>query len=166
MVGERRERSSDIMRDSRTQEKSYRGEGGSSVAEQDGNGNNGNGSTKSLEEVLGDLKALSGDIDSCVVLSGDGELQASRHGDGVDRERTTAMLNALVNLAGRTARESGKEYAEQVRIKTDLGHVLVVRLEDGALAAATGPEARVGLVLYDMRNARGEVEKALQGEGE
>ena len=31
----------------------------------------------------------------------------------------------------------------------------------GVLAATTGQEARVGLVLYDMRNARGEVEKAL-----
>jgi predicted regulator of Ras-like GTPase activity (Roadblock/LC7/MglB family) len=51
-------------------------------------------------------------------------------------------------------------------VKTDLGHVLAVRLENGTLAATTGPDARVGLVLYDMRNARGEVEKALQGGGE
>ena len=29
------------------------------------------------------------------------------------------------------------------------------------MAATTAQEARVGLVLYDMRNARGEVEKAL-----
>jgi hypothetical protein len=28
--------------------------------------------------------------------------------------------------------------------------------------ATTGSDARVGLVLYDMRNARGEVEKVLQ----
>jgi predicted regulator of Ras-like GTPase activity (Roadblock/LC7/MglB family) len=131
------------------------------VAEQGGDGN-----TRNLEDVLGDLRSLSGDIDSCAVLSGDGELLASRHEEGVDRERTKAMLAALVNLTGRTARENGKENAEQLRVKTDLGHVLAVRLEEGVLAATTGPEARVGLVLYDMRNARGEVEKALQGEGE
>ena len=124
-----------------------------------------NGNTKSLEDVLGDLKALSGDIDSCAVLSRDGKLEASRHGDGVERERTTAMLAALVSLAGRTARENGKENAEQVRIRTDLGHVLIVRLDSGALAATVGPEARVGLALYDMRNARGEIENALK-EGE
>lgn len=124
------------------------------------------GSRGNLDQVLGDLQSLSGDIDSCAVLSGDGELLASRHEEGVDRERTKAMLAALVNLAGRTARENGKENAEQLRVKTELGHVLAVRLENGALAATTGPEARVGLVLYDMRNARGEVEKALQGEGE
>ena len=120
-------------------------------------------SKENLDQVLGDLRSLSEDIDSCAVLSKEGELLASRHEEGVDRERTKAMLAALVNLAGRTARENGKQHAEQLRVKTDLGHVLAVRLENGALAATTGPDARVGLVLYDMRNARGEVEKALQG---
>jgi predicted regulator of Ras-like GTPase activity (Roadblock/LC7/MglB family) len=49
-----------------------------------------------------------------------------------------------------------------LRIDTGGGHLLVVRLDGGGvLAATTGQEARVGLVLYDMRNARGEVEKAL-----
>ena len=39
----------------------------------------------------------------------------------------------------------------------------MVRLEGGgALVATTGADARVGLVLYDMRNFRGEVEKVLQ----
>ena len=127
---------------------------------------NGGEGTENLEQVLGSLRSLSGDIDSCAVLSRDGRLLASRHEEGVDRERATAMLAALVNLAGRAARENGKENTEQVRIKTDLGHVLIVRLENGALAATTGPEARVGLVLYDMRNARGTVEEAVRGEEE
>jgi predicted regulator of Ras-like GTPase activity (Roadblock/LC7/MglB family) len=49
-------------------------------------------------------------------------------------------------------------------VKTEGGHALLVRLEGGgALAATTGPDARVGLVLYDMRNARGEIEEALEG---
>ncbi len=123
------------------------------------------GSTGDLDRVLGDLRALSGDIKSCAVLSKDGELLSSSHGEGVDRERATAMLTALVNLAERTARENGKDHASQVRVKTEEGHVLLVRLEGGGtLAATTDLEARVGLALYDMRNARGEVEKALEGE--
>jgi hypothetical protein len=44
---------------------------------------------------------------------------------------------------------------------------LLVRLEGGGVLAATiGPEARVGLVLYDMRNARGEVDRVLAEGGE
>ena len=72
------------------------------------------------------------------------------------------MLSALVYLSERVANESGKGHISQLRIDTGEGHLLVVRLDGGGvLAATTGQEARVGLVLYDMRNARGEVEKAI-----
>jgi uncharacterized protein len=122
------------------------------------------GETGNLDRVLADLRALSGDIDSCGVLSEDGELLSSVHGEGVNRERVTAMLTALANRAERVARENGKEHASQVRIKAEGGYVLLVRLEGGGtLAATTGPDARVGLVLYDMRNARDQVERALEG---
>jgi uncharacterized protein len=124
----------------------------------------GAGPSGDLDRVLGDLRALSGDIKSCAVLSKDGELLSSSHGPGVDRERVAAMLAALVNLAERTARQNGKDHASQVRIKAEGGHVLLVRLEGGgALAATTDLDARVGLALYDMRNARTEVEKVLEG---
>ena len=122
------------------------------------------GSMGNLERVLTDLRALSGEIDSCGVLSKDGELLFTSHGTGVDRERVAAMLAALANRAERIARENGKEHASQVRVKTEGGYALLVRLEEGGvLAATTGPDARVGLVLYDMRNARDEVERALEG---
>ena len=124
----------------------------------------GAGSAGGLERVLADLRALSEDIASCAVLSGDGDLLSSSHAAGVDRERVAAMVAALANLSERVARENGKEHASQLRVDTDGGHLLMVRLEGGgALAATTGPDARVGLVLYDMRNSRGEVEKVLEG---
>ena len=116
-----------------------------------------------LDRVLADLRALSEDIESCAVLSGAGDLLSSSHEAGVDRERVAAMLAALVNLSERVARENGKEHASQIRVDTEGGHLLMVRLEGGgALVATTGADARVGLVLYDMRNSRGEVEKVLQ----
>ncbi len=122
------------------------------------------GSMENLDRVVTDLRALSGDIDSCGVLSKDGELLFSSHAAGVDRERVAVMLAALANGAERVARENGKEHASQVRVKAEGGYVLLVRLGGGGtLAATAGPEARVGLVLYDMRNARDEVERALEG---
>ncbi|MDQ4128464.1 MAG: roadblock/LC7 domain-containing protein [Actinomycetota bacterium] len=121
-------------------------------------------STGSLDGVVADLRALSEDIESCGVLSGEGDLLSSSHAAGVDRERVAAMLAALVNLSERVARENGKEYTSQVRVDTEGGHFLMVRLEGGgALVATTGSDARVGLVLYDMRNSRREVEKVLEG---
>jgi len=114
-----------------------------------------------LERALADLRALSGDIESCSVLSQNGDLLYSSHGPGVERERVAAMLGALAALAARSARDGGKGRAAQVRVRTEAGHLLMVGLEGGGtLVAATAPEARVGLVLYDMRNARAEIEKA------
>ena len=120
-----------------------------------------------LDRVLGDLRALSEDIESCAVLSGDRDLLSSSHDSAVDRERAGALLAALVDLSGKAARESGKDHASQVRIDTDEGHLLLVRLDGGGvLAATTGTDARVGLVLYDMRNTRDEIDKVLAEGGE
>jgi uncharacterized protein len=120
------------------------------------------GTVGDLDRVLADLRALSEDIESCAVLSGDRDLLSSSHASAVDRERTGALLAALVDLSGKAARESGKDHATQLRVDTEEGHLLLVRLEGGGvLAATTGTEARVGLVLYDMRNTRGEVENVL-----
>ncbi len=124
------------------------------------------GSGGGLERALADLRALSEDMASCAVLGGDGALLSSSHAPGVERERAAAMLAAVSNLAERAARENGKDHASQVRVDTEGGHLLLVRLDGGgALAATTAADARVGLVLYDMRNARGEVEKAMNAGG-
>ncbi len=124
------------------------------------------GSGGDLDRALADLRALSGDMASCAVLSADGVLLSSSHEEGVDRERAAAMLSAVANLAERAARQEGKKHASQVRVDAEDGHLLLVRLDGGALAATTARDARVGLVLYDMRNARGEVDKAMNAGGQ
>jgi predicted regulator of Ras-like GTPase activity (Roadblock/LC7/MglB family) len=119
-----------------------------------------------LEGVLENLRALSGEVLTAAVLLKNGELEASTLPPGVDRERYAAMLAALVGIARRIARENGGSSFSQVRIKGEGGHVLLVGLEGGGtLVATTGPGARVGLVLYDMRNVRKEIEK-MTGSGE
>ena len=124
------------------------------------------GSGGELDRALADLRALSGDMASCAVLSADGVLLSSSHEEGVNRERAAAMLSAVANLAERAARQEGKQHASQVRVDAEDGHLLLVRLDGGGtLAATTAKNARVGLVLYDMRNARGEVEKAINAGG-
>ncbi len=119
-----------------------------------------------LEGVLESLRSLSGEIGTAAVLSGNGDLVASTVSEAVDRERYGSMLAALAGLARRTASEGGGSGFQQARIGAEEGHVLLVGLTGGGtLAATTGPDARVGLVLYDMRNARGEVERAMGSGG-
>ena len=127
----------------------------------------GAGTAEGLDRVVADLRALSEDIESCAVLSGDRDLLSSSHDSAVDRERAGALLAALIDLSDRAAQEGGKEKATQLRVDTEEGHLLLVRLDGGGvLAATTKPDARVGLVLYDMRNARGEVDRVLSGGNE
>ena len=125
------------------------------------------GSGGDLDRALADLRALSGDMASCAVLSADGVLLSSSHTEGVDRERAAAMLSAVANLAERAAHREGKEHVSQVRVDAEDGHLLLVRLDGGGiLAATTARDARVGLVLYDMRNAKGEIDKATNAGGQ
>jgi predicted regulator of Ras-like GTPase activity (Roadblock/LC7/MglB family) len=124
------------------------------------------GSGGDLDRAIADLRALSGDMASCAVLSTDGVLLSSSHGEGVDRERAAAMLSAVASLAERAARREGKEHASQVKVDAEDGHLILVRLDGGGtLAATTAKDARVGLVLYDMRNAKGEIGKAANAGG-
>ena len=119
-----------------------------------------------LDRALADLRALSGDMASCAVLSAHGVLLSSSHDEGVDRERAAAMLSAVANLAERAAHREGKEHAAQVRVDAEDGHLLLVRLDGGGiLAATTAKDARVGLVLYDMRNAKGDIGEATNAGG-
>jgi|GEM_PF-930307 len=114
-----------------------------------------------LEGLLENLRALSGEVTMAAVLSAGGDLEAATMPPGVDRERYAAMLAALAGIARRTARENGGAGFSEARIRTEEGHVLLVGLEGGrTLAATTGPDARVGLVLYDMRNTRKELGQA------
>lgn len=119
--------------------------------------------TEGLEGVVSGLRALNGDMESCAVLSAGGQVLYSSQPAGVDRQRAQAMLSALAGLVARTARDSGQDHTEQLRVKTEAGHLLMARLEDGGMVAATtGPDARVGLVLYDIRNARDEISRAMK----
>ena len=118
-------------------------------------------STGGLEGLLENLRGLSMEVTTAAVLSREGELEAATLPPGVDRERYAAMLAALAGIARRTARENGGSGFSEARVKTEEGHVLLVGLESGStLAATTGPDARVGLVLYDMRNTRKELERS------
>jgi predicted regulator of Ras-like GTPase activity (Roadblock/LC7/MglB family) len=121
------------------------------------------GDTKpDLGRVLEDLRSLSGEVDAGYVVSGEGHVLASTMEHGTGEERVGAMISTLAGLSNRRARERGHEAYSQIRVRSEEGYVLLTRLSDGStLAATTGPEARVGLVLYDMRNARPEAERVL-----
>src|ERR671933_1180755 len=84
-----------------------------------------------VEQVLEDLRALSEEVTTVAVLSGDGELRASTLLPGVDRDRHATMLVALAGLAARVARENGGGRVCRGRIKGEGGGGLLPRLGGG-----------------------------------
>lgn len=119
-----------------------------------------------LEGVLEGLRSLSGEVVTAAVVSENGDLVASTISSEVDQVRYGTVLAALAGLARRTASENGGSDFSHARIGAEEGHVLLVGLPGGGtLAATTGPDARVGLVLYDMRNVRGEIERVMGSGG-
>jgi len=128
----------------------------------DGGAGRQSGPEPELGSVLESLRSLSGEVEAGYVISGEGRVLASTVEDEAQAERAGAMVSALSGLSNRRARESSHEGYSQVRVRVEEGYVLLTSLAGGStLAATTGPEARAGLVLYDMRNARAEAERAL-----
>jgi uncharacterized protein len=119
-----------------------------------------------VQQALENLRGLSGELDSAALVSEGGELMGSTLAPGVDQERYAAMVRALAGITRRVARENGGAEFAQARIREEGGYVLLVGLGGGGtLAGTTGPDARVGLVLYDMRNTAKELERMLGSEG-
>lgn len=133
-------------------------------------GAEGGGGQMTAEEhmgrILNELQVLSSDIEASAVVSRDGSILGSTLPLGVDADRLSSMFGALLSLADRTARENGKENPYEVKIKDEDGYVLMIRVnDDTTLAAMTKPEAKVGLVFYDLRNTSKELARVLGNGG-
>jgi hypothetical protein len=103
---------------------------------------------------LRDLQASSPDIEASAVVSVDGLTIASALPQGVEEDRVSAMSAAMLSLGERIADELGRGILEQVYIKGKNGYVLLMAVgEDAVLTALAREQAKLGLILLDMRRA-------------
>ncbi len=107
-----------------------------------------------IVERLRDMQATSPDIEASAVVSVDGLTIASALPQGVEEDRVAAMSAAMLSLGERIALELGRGSLEQVYIKGSEGYVIVVSVgEDAVLTALARENAKLGLLLLDMRRA-------------
>ena len=101
-------------------------------------------------QALSDLTEISSQNEAAVVLDADGSTLASTLDEprSAELSRTAQELLAAV---GRASGDGGKQLA-QLEVATTDGSVFVVRDEQRAIAATTGPEPTVGLVFYDLKS--------------
>jgi predicted regulator of Ras-like GTPase activity (Roadblock/LC7/MglB family) len=105
-----------------------------------------------LVQALDALMEYSQDVQAAALVSLDGFTMASALPDGMQEDRVGAMSAAILGLGERAAAELGRGHLSQVFIEGADGYVLLMAAGDRAvLTALASPDAKLGLVLYDMR---------------
>lgn len=115
-----------------------------------------------LVECLNGLIARSTEIQAAALVSLDGFTMASALPPGMQEDRVGAMSAAILGLGERAAVELGKGRLTQVFIEGDDGYVLLVNAGVRAvLTVLAAQDAKLGLVLYDMKSAAAEMGEIL-----
>jgi len=105
-----------------------------------------------LAAALDRLMQEDQDIQAAALVSLDGFTMASALPEGMQADRVGAMSAAILGLGERAAAELGRGHLSQVFIQGDSGYVLLMSAGNRAvLTALADTNAKLGLVLYDMR---------------
>jgi predicted regulator of Ras-like GTPase activity (Roadblock/LC7/MglB family) len=105
-----------------------------------------------LAAALDDFLAVSPDVEGAAIVSPDGFPIASALPTHVEEDRLSAMSAALLILGERSASELGKGNLAQIFVEGPYGHVVIMAAGDNAvLVAVTAKSAKVGLVIFEMR---------------
>lgn len=105
-----------------------------------------------LASALDSLMSESHDIQAAALVSMDGFTMASALPEGMQEDRVGAMSAAILGLGERAAAELGRGQLTQVFIEGDDGYVVLIAAGKRAvLTALAQTEAKLGLVLYDMK---------------
>ena len=101
--------------------------------------------------ALADLTAVSSQIDGAVLAGTDGAMLASTFSGTETGRRVAEAALALLRAAERSRGATGAAELSSVVAEAAGGGVFVVRDGDRFVAAVTGAEPTVGLVLYDLK---------------
>ena len=121
------------------------------------------GRSLQLDQILGALLRQAPDVEAAAVVSFDGLPMASALPAGMDEDRVAAMSAALLSLGERAAQGLGRGDLSQVYVEGDNGTVFLVSADDEAVLVAVGRVgAKVGLMLFEVKQAAGAVGTALR----
>lgn len=118
--------------------------------------------TQKLVDRLRDMQASSSDIEGSAIVSVDGLSIASNLHQGIEEDRVSAMSAAMLSLGERIASELGRGVLDQVYIKGEKGYVLLMAVgEEAVLTIMARKEAKLGLILLEMKRAVVELAKLI-----
>ena len=109
---------------------------------------------------LVEMQRSTPDIEASAMVSVDGLTIASALPSNVEEDRVSAMSAAMLSLGERIAAELGREGLEQVYIHGAQGHVFVFAVgQEAVLTVLCREQAKLGMVLLDMRRAAEDLAK-------
>ena len=115
-----------------------------------------------MVDRLRELQASSPDTEGSAVVSVDGLSIASALPHIVEEDRVSAMSAAMLSLGERIATELGRGSLEQVFIRGEKGYVVLMSVgQDAVLTALARGQAKLGLILLDMRRAAEDLSKLI-----
>lgn len=113
-----------------------------------------------MVQRLRDLRGTLPDVQASAVVSSDGLIVASDLPSGVEDDNVSAMSAAMLSLGDRIAEELGRGSLDQVYIHGKEGYVVLMSAgEEAVLTVLARKEAKLGLILYDVRKAAADVQR-------
>jgi hypothetical protein len=113
-----------------------------------------------MVDRLRGLQASTPDIEASAVVSVDGLIMASSLPAGVEEDRVSAMSAAMLSLGERIASELGRGALDQVFIHGKGGYVVLSSVgQDAVLTVLAREQAKLGLIMLDMRRAAEDLSK-------
>ncbi len=124
-----------------------------------------------LEEILHRLHLTVSGLQGTVVVSTEGFVVAAYAGDGrhrsenpVDSPQVAAMAASIIALGERVLGRLARGDIDRILLDGTAGGIVVVPAgPDAALATMVGKDAKLGLVMHEVRRAANEVEHVLTG---
>jgi hypothetical protein len=109
------------------------------------------------EQIQQHLKALvsnTPDVEGAAMVSADGLVISSVLPAGTDEDRVSAMAAALLSLGERTSSELQRGALEQMYVKGAGGYIILMQAgPDAVLETIAGSNAKLGMVLLDMKRS-------------
>src|SRR5512143_2444117 len=114
--------------------------------------------TDRMVSRLRDLQISTPDVEASAIVSVDGLIVASDLPVGVEEDRVSAMSAAMLSLGERIATELGRGILDPVYIRGANGYVVLMSAgEEAVLTVLARKEAKLGLILYDMKKAAADI---------
>jgi hypothetical protein len=100
------------------------------------------------------MQATAPEIEASAIVSVDGLIMASALPAEVEEDRVSAMSAAMLSLGERIASELGRGGLEQVYIRGNEGSIVLTSVgQEAVLTTLVRQEAKLGLILFEMRRA-------------